>query len=379
MDALNVLRPTIEPKATEHITEIIEFIEKLIEKGKAYHVEGSDVFFSIKSFDGYGKLSHRNTDDMIAGARIAVDDNKKDPMDFTLWKPAKPGEPSWESPWGPGRPGWHIECSVMSHKYLGPSFDIHGGGKDLIFPHHENEIAQSEALFGKQFVKYWIHNGFVDINNEKMSKSLGNFTMIKDVLETYHPEVIRLFLLSKHYRSPIDYSENSMDEVITSLDKIYAFLDRAQKAGIPADRQETGPEWDVFKTAMDDDFNTARGMAAIFDIVKKGNRILDKTGDEINTQVVMENISTMCSDLKKMGRILGIISQKPDVYFKAKKQAGLAKGDIDPAMIDKLVLERTEARKSKDFARADDIRARLDEMNIILEDGTGGTTWKFAK
>ncbi len=376
MDALNVLRPTIEPKATEHITEIIEFIEKLIKKGKAYHVEGSDVFFSIKSFDGYGKLSHRNPDDMIAGARIAVDDNKKDPMDFTLWKPAKPGEPSWESPWGPGRPGWHIECSVMSHKYLGPSFDIHGGGKDLIFPHHENEIAQSEALFGKQFVKYWIHNGFVDINNEKMSKSLGNFTMIKDVLETYHPEVIRLFLLSKHYRSPIDYSENSMDEVITSLDKIYAFLDRAQKAGIPGDHQERGPEWDVFKTAMDDDFNTARGMAAIFDTVKKGNRILDKVGDEINTDVVMENISTMCSDLKKMGRILGIISQKPGAYFKAKKEAGLAKGDIDPAMIDQLVLERTEARKSKDFARADDIRARLDEMNIILEDGPGGTTWK---
>lgn len=381
MDALNVLRPTIEPKATEHIQDIINFIKMLIDKGRAYYVEGSDVFFSIDSFEGYGKLSHRNPDEMIAGARIAIDENKRNPMDFTLWKPAKPGEPSWESPWGAGRPGWHIECSAMSNRYLGQSFDIHGGGKDLIFPHHENEIAQSEALFGKQFVQYWIHNGFVDINNEKMSKSLGNFTMIKDVLLKYHPEVIRLFLLSKQYRSPIDYNETSMDEVILSLDKIYAFLERAYKAGasrldryshdIPRDG------WDTFKEDMDDDFNTAKGMATVFDTVKKGNKLLDKCGDSISSEK-MKLLETICSDLRKMGGILGILSQTPEAYFRAKKEAGLADGAIDPKMVDQLVIERTEARKSKNFARADEIRAELDAMKIILEDGPNGTTWKFS-
>ncbi len=378
MDALNVLRPTIEPKATEHINDIIKFINELIAQDKAYYVEGSDVFFSISSFEGYGKLSGRNPDDMIAGARIAVDSNKRNPMDFTLWKPAKPGEPAWDSPWGPGRPGWHIECSAMSNRYLGQSLDIHGGGKDLIFPHHENEIAQSEALSGKPFVKYWVHNGFVDINNEKMSKSLGNFTMIKDVLETYHPEVIRLFLLSKHYRSPIDYNENSMDEVITSLDKIYTFLDRAEKAGVDLSQSmDPGEEWQLFAQAMDDDFNSARGMATIFDAVKKGNRILDGAGEGVQPEVFSQ-LSIICSDLKKMGEILGILSQPPTVYFKGKKEAGLAGGNIDPAMIDQLVMERTQARKDKNFARADEIRAQLDGMNIILEDGADGTTWKFS-
>lgn len=382
MDALNVLRPTIEPKATEHIEDIIKFIEMLIKNGKAYYVEGSDVFFSIDSFEGYGKLSHRNPDDMIAGARIAVDGNKKNPMDFTLWKPAKPGEPSWESPWGAGRPGWHIECSAMSNRYLGQTFDIHGGGKDLIFPHHENEIAQSEALFGKQFVQYWIHNGFVDINNEKMSKSLGNFTMIKDVLAKYHPEVIRLFLLSKQYRSPIDYNENSMDEVISSLDKIYAFLERANKAGVSIDlningRSGSGESWVTFSEDMDDDFNTAKGMATVFDTVKQGNKILDKAGESLSAENI-KKLETMCSDLQKMGNILGILSQTPADYFKAKKEAGLADGTIDPQMVDQLVIERTEARKSKNFARADEIRAQLDAMNIILEDGPEGTTWKFS-
>lgn len=402
MDALNVLRPTIEPKATEHIGDIIDFIQMLIEKGKAYYVEGSDVFFSIESFEGYGKLSGRNPDDMIAGARIAVDEKKRNPMDFTLWKPAKPGEPAWESPWGPGRPGWHIECSAMSNRYLGQSFDIHGGGKDLIFPHHENEIAQSEALFGKQFVKYWIHNGFVDINNEKMSKSLGNFTMIKDVLAKYHPEVIRLFLLSKHYRSPIDYNENSMDEIISSLDKIYGFLDRASKAGITLSEKSDsvigndkdgsiknicgGESWSSFKEDMDDDFNSARGIATIFDTVKRGNRILDTIGDsagkEVKDSVISDNlkeISRIAADLKKMGSILGIISQSPESYFKVKKDAGLADSSIDPKMVDKLVLERTEARKAKNFARADEIRAELDAMKIILEDSSSGTTWKFGQ
>jgi len=376
MDSLNVLRPTIEPKATEHIHEIIQFIESLIAKEKAYYVEGSDVFFSIGSFKEYGKLSRRNPDDMVAGSRVAVDENKRDPRDFTLWKPSKPGEPYWESPWGKGRPGWHIECSAMSHKYLGAGFDIHGGGKDLIFPHHENEIAQSEAAFGKQFVHYWIHNGFVDINNEKMSKSLGNFTMIKDVLKDYHPEVIRMFLLSKHYRSPIDYNENSMDEVISGLDRIYAFLDRSFKAGAAPDRP-AGPDWAVFVDAMNDDFNSARGMASIFDTVKKGNRLLDKNEPDLPGPV-LDTVSTLCSDLKKMGSILGILTNDPEAYFRAKKESGLEKQSMDSDAIDQLVLERTEARKARDFARADEIRASLDAMSIILEDGPDGTTWKFS-
>lgn len=377
MDALNVLRPTIEPKATEHIKEIIEFIQLLIQKGKAYHVEGSDVFFSIQSYGEYGKLSGRNPDDMMPGSRIAVDSKKRDPKDFTLWKPAKPGEPSWPSPWGVGRPGWHIECSAMSHKYLGESFDIHGGGKDLIFPHHENEIAQSEAAFGKNFVQYWIHNGFVDIDNEKMSKSLGNFVMIKDVLEDYHPEVIRMFLLSKHYRSPIDYNDTSMDEVISGLDRLYAFLERAESAGAKVvNGNDPGREWADFEEAMDDDFNTARAMATLFDTVKSGNRLLD-LHEESLTPEILTQVSTLCSDLKRMGDIMGILTHKPADYFRAKKESGLADKELDGDLIEGLIKERVEARKTKNFARADEIRAQLDAMNVILEDGPDGTTWKI--
>ncbi len=409
MDALNVLRPSIEPKATDHIQDIIGFIKILIKKKKAYHVQGSDVFFSIESFKEYGKLSGRKPEDMISGARIAINDNKKNPMDFTLWKLAKPGEPSWDSPWGKGRPGWHIECSAMSYKYLGESFDIHGGGKDLIFPHHENEIAQSEAAFDRQFVKYWIHNGFVDINHEKMSKSLGNFIMIKDVLKKYHPEVIRLFLLSKHYRSPIDYNENSMDEVITSLDKIYAFLERALRAGVNFENIDmaynlrddesskaaragtpltnksdtdsgkclnTGHHWKKFAEAMDDDFNSARGMASVFEAVKKGNRILDENEPDFSSEI-LEEIKIICSDLKKMGDILGIISENPVNYFKTKKDEKLKAASLDSTAIDMLVKERTEARRTKNFTRADEIRAELDKMNVTLEDGPDGTSWKI--
>ncbi len=376
MDALNVLRPTIEPKATEHIQDIIDFIQLLIDKGKAYHVEGSDVFFSINSFEEYGKLSGRNPDDMMPGSRIAVDQKKRDPRDFTLWKPVKPGEPSWPSPWGDGRPGWHIECSAMSRRYLGESFDIHGGGKDLIFPHHENEIAQSEAAFGKDYVKYWIHNGFVDINNEKMSKSLGNFTMIKDVLKDYHAEVIRMFLLSKHYRSPIDYNDSSMDEVISGLDRLYAFLERGYAAGADRNATASGQEWATFVQAMDDDFNSAKGMATLFDTVKAGNRLLDKHEGKITDEVLAE-VSTLCSDLKKMGDILGLLTQEPEEYFRVKKDSGLADKALDADAIDRLVNERIEARKSKNFARADEIRAELDAMNIMVEDGPDGTTWKI--
>jgi len=376
MDALNVLRPSVEPKATEHIRHIIDFIQMLIDKGKAYHVKGGDVYFSIDSFKDYGKLSGRNPDDMRAGARIAVDDKKKNPLDFVLWKPGKPGEPFWESPWGKGRPGWHIECSAMSYEYLGKGFDIHGGGKDLIFPHHENEIAQSEAVFGCQFVKYWIHNGFVDINNEKMSKSLGNFTMIKEVLEMYSPEVIRMFLLSKHYRSPIDYSEESMREVSMGLDRIYAFLERLENAGVKVDRSRKGELWDDFSAAMNDDFNSAKALACVFEAVKKGNKLLDDTHDapdENNFKV----LGMFYNDIKAISNVLGIFLLDTQTHFKAKKDKGVADLAIDPDEIDDLIRQRTQARKDKDFEKADKIRDRLQSMNIILEDGPEGTAWRF--
>jgi cysteinyl-tRNA synthetase len=376
MDALNVLRPSMAPKATEHIDHIIRFIEMLIEKDKAYHVEGGDVYFSISSFKEYGKLSGRNPDDMQAGARIAVDEKKRSPLDFTLWKPAKPGEPYWESPWGKGRPGWHIECSAMSYEYLGEGFDIHGGGKDLIFPHHENEIAQSEALFGRQFVKYWIHNGFVDINNEKMSKSLGNFTMIKEVLADYSAEVIRLFLLSKQYRSPIDYSEDSMREVSLGLDRIYAFMERLEDAGLAGQTEATGELWDEFSQAMNDDFNSARALAAVFEAVKKGNKLLDDTNGAPG-EADQAMLTRIFADIRTISGILGIFLMSPKEYFSAKKEKGMADQDIDPAMVDDLIVQRATARKEKNFARADEIRDQLQEMNIVLEDGPEGTVWRF--
>ncbi len=376
MDALNVLRPSVEPKATEHIRHIIDFIQMLIDKGKAYPVDGGDVYFSIDSFKEYGKLSGRNPDDMRAGARIAVDEKKKSPLDFTLWKPAKPGEPFWESPWGEGRPGWHIECSAMSYEYLGESFDIHGGGKDLIFPHHENEIAQSEAVFGAQFVKYWIHNGFVDINNEKMSKSLGNFTMIKDVLATYSPEVIRMFLLSNHYRSPIDYSENSMRETSTGLDRIYAFLERIESLGCKVSDSPKGELWDDFSLAMNDDFNSAKALGSVFEAVKKGNKLVDDTHDNPD-QVLLQTLTLFYNDIKAISNILGIFLLDPQSYFKAKKEKGMADMAIDPSEIEDLIQQRADARKNKNFSRADDIRDLLQAKKITLEDGQQGTTWKF--
>ncbi|MEX1298360.1 MAG: cysteine--tRNA ligase [Desulfotignum sp.] len=377
MDALNVLRPTMEPKATEHIDHIIGFVEKLIEKGKAYAVDDGNVYFSIDAFEHYGRLSGRNPEDMRAGARIAVEEKKKNPLDFTLWKPAKSGEPYWESPWGNGRPGWHIECSAMSHEYLGEGFDIHGGGKDLIFPHHENEIAQSEALFGTRFVKYWIHNGFVDINHEKMSKSLGNFTMIKDVLERYSPEVIRLFLLSKHYRSPIDYSEQSMHEVNMGLDRIYGFLERLENEGIQPDASGNGPLWQAFTDAMNDDFNSARALAAVFETVKKGNKMLDQAPEQPDKALISE-LTQVQNDMADIAGILGIFLETPSAWFAAKKDKGVADMAVDPAIVEALIAERTQARKDRDFARADEIRDQLQQMNIVLEDGPSGTSWRFA-
>lgn len=340
MDMLNVLRPTIEPRATEHIDHIIRIIEILMTKGYAY-ASGGDVFFSVDLFNGYGKLSGRKLEDMAAGARVEVDQRKKNPFDFVLWKASKPNEPFWDSPWGKGRPGWHIECSAMSEDYLGASFDIHGGGKDLIFPHHENEIAQSEAAFGNTFVKYWIHNGFVNINHEKMSKSLGNFLMIKDIVKAYHPEAVRLFLLSHHYRSPVDFTDLAIKNVAAGLDKIYALLERAEKylGSLPEVNSDYNKEvtppvknfWFLFCNALNDDFNTALGIGILFDSVRNINRLLDisdksEQADDIRTRQMIYN---ECLSIIKMANILGLLAESPGTYFRQKKEKVIDKESID--------------------------------------------------
>jgi len=384
MDALNVLRPSIEPKATDHIDQIIRIIEILVEKGYAYAVNG-DVFFSVSLFKGYGKLSGRKLEDMEAGARVEIDKRKQNPFDFVLWKASKPNEPVWDSPWGKGRPGWHIECSAMSKDYLGASFDIHGGGKDLIFPHHENEIAQSEAASEKPFVKYWVHNGFVNINHEKMSKSLGNFLMIKDMLRIYHPEAIRLFLLSHHYRTPVDFTDQAIREAVIGLDKIYALLDRVEKylGALPDedsadDAKEPDPHkkfWQFFCNAMDDDFNTAQGLGVLYETVRNTNRSLDEaeeSGDSIAQKMIYRN----CLYILKMGKMLGILTESPERYFKQKKERVIEKQAIDTPTIEQMIKDRDEARKAKDFKKADFLRDQLKEMNIDIEDRPGGTIWK---
>ncbi|RZB31995.1 MAG: cysteinyl-tRNA synthetase [Desulfobacteraceae bacterium Eth-SRB1] len=376
MDALNVERATIEPRATDHIDQIIKVIKRLIEKGIAYRID-NDVYYAVESFKGYGKLSGRKLKDMEAGARVEIDKRKHNPFDFALWKSSKPGEPAWDSPWGKGRPGWHIECSAMSIEYLGETFDIHGGGKDLIFPHHENEIAQSEGAFEKPFVNYWIHNGFVNINKEKMSKSLGNFLMIKDIIKKYNPEAVRLFLLSSHYRSPIDFTDQALYEVSSGLDRIYSLLDRVEKqVGDRSDNDNIlqNTFWEQFCLAMDDDFNTALGIGILYDAVKNANRLLDD-----NKSLSEDAIKTVLSyraDIYKMTGILGIITKSPEAYFAGKKSLGLEEKSIDPEIIEKMIKDRADARKAKDWSKADQIRKELAEMNIIIEDRSEGTVWK---
>ena len=376
MDALNVMRADEEPKVTDHIDDIIGIVNDLIDKKAAYFADG-DVFYAVDTFEDYGKLSGRKLADMVAGSRVEINENKRNPFDFVLWKATKPGEPSWPSPWGPGRPGWHIECSAMSRRYLGETFDIHGGGKDLIFPHHENEIAQSEAAHGKPFARYWMHNGFVNIDNEKMSKSLNNFLMIKDILKAYHPETVRLFLLSSHYRSPIDFSDRNLKESEKALEKIYGLVQRIdQEAGIGyADRLTGGGYWDAFCDAMDDDFNTAKGVGILFNLVKEGNRMLDEGGCSGKDD---GSLTTLIADLARIGGILGILQQPWQVFFEQRGQRRLEKVAISPETIDALVAERTAARKKKDWKRADEIRAQLEKDGIVLEDKADGTHWKVA-
>jgi cysteinyl-tRNA synthetase len=357
-------------------------IETLMEKGVAYE-SGGDVFYSVEAFPEYGGLSGRKLEDMRAGSRIAVDDKKRHPMDFVLWKAAKPGEPRWDSPWGPGRPGWHMECSVMSNRFLGPTFDIHGGGKDLLFPHHENERAQSMAANGVPFARYWVHNGFVTVESEKMSKSLGNFLTIRDALETYHPEVLRLFLLSKGYRSPLDFTGSGVRDVQSGLVRIYRTLKRLEDlVGPPADREYGGPGSLAgdsedpflahFTALMDDDLNTAGAAGLIFDKVKDLNRRMDglSEGDK-------DGAGDLAGERERLltaAGVLGILSHDPSAFL---DELARPAGDLDSAEIERLIGERTEARGQKDWKRADEIRDDLKEKGVILEDGPGGTTWRF--
>jgi cysteinyl-tRNA synthetase len=315
---------------------------------------------------------------MVAGSRVEINTKKRNPFDFVLWKAAKPGEPSWPSPWGPGRPGWHIECSAMSSRFLGDTFDIHGGGKDLIFPHHENEIAQSEAAHGRTFARFWMHNGFVNINNEKMSKSLNNFLMIKDILAAYHPETVRLFLLSSHYRSPIDFSDQNLKEADRALEKIYVLFKRMdQESGLTSVDDDTPPGvfWQAFRDAMDDDFNTARGIGQLFNLVKAANRIMDGDADAGEDGA---SLTTMAADLQRMGGVLGIFLESWKSFFDNRTASQLRDLALSPEAIESLVAERTAARKNKDWARADEIRAELEANGIVLEDNADGTRWKVA-
>ncbi|AJE02010.1 cysteine--tRNA ligase [Geobacter pickeringii] len=387
MAALGLELPTHQPKATEHIVEMIEVIERLIAKGHAYAADG-DVYFCVEKFAPYLKLSKRNLEEMQAGARIEVGEKKRHPMDFALWKGSKPGEPYWESPWGAGRPGWHIECSAMSMKYLGETFDIHGGGKDLIFPHHENEIAQSEAANGKPFARYWIHNGFVNINAEKMSKSLGNFFTIKEVLEKYDAEVLRFFLLSAHYRSPIDFSDQNLKEAEAGLERIYKTLGGidALLEGVPsaaqtpsladterelAEKVEQLPS--RFREAMDDDFNTAQALGYVFDLVRSANKALAEgapSGAEAR-----KALTAARRGVSEIGTVLGIFSSSPEGFaerLKGRKSTGLT---ITEEEIERLIEERTAARAARDYQRSDEIRDQLLAHSIVLLDSPQGTTW----
>ncbi len=380
MGAIGLLKPDIEPKATEHIPEMIELIQILIEKGHAYQAE-NDVLFEVNSFPPYGKLSGKSQEDLMAGARVAVDEKKKDPSDFVLWKGSKPGEPEWESPWGMGRPGWHIECSAMGQKYLGECFDIHGGGKDLIFPHHENEIAQSQGATGKEPVKYWLHNGFVDINKEKMSKSLGNFFTMRDVLKEVHPEALRMFLLSSHYRSPIDFSEQSLKEAKIGLEKFFHTLQELhtmkEKQGEGAE-QASDDRLDLvlstksrFFEAMEDDFNSAAAMGHLFDWLRAVNALIaEKQG------LLLSKIEQILEDFQEMSFVLGIFQEDPKQYFEKETKRKLESQSLDRGAIEALIEERKEARKAKDWEKSDAIRDQLLEKSIALEDKPDGTVWK---
>ena len=346
--------PTNEPRATDHIEGMIKMISELIDKGHAYHSESGDVFFAVRTFPEYGKLSNKNIDDLNPGARIKEDESKKDPLDFVLWKSAKPNEPSWDSPWGLGRPGWHIECSVMSLENLGEHFDIHGGGPDLLFPHHENEIAQSECASDHKFANYWMHSGLLKINGEKMSKSLGNFAMLKDLYNSYHPEVIRYYLISSHYRSSLNFDNESLDQARSALTRLYQALLLA-----PSEETDLHDESiSEFIKSMNDDLNTPEALSTLFGLAKLIN----------NSQNVQEQ-SMYSSTMKELGQVLGLLHENSDAFL----QYGASLSDDE---IEAQIQQRNEARKANDFQKADQIRDDLAEQGILLDDSTEGTTWK---
>lgn len=348
--ALNVLPPDKEPRATNHIDSIIKMIERLIEKDFAYLADNGDVYYKVSAFKDYGKLSNKDLDNLMAGARIEISEDKLSPLDFVLWKKAKEGEPSWTSPWGEGRPGWHIECSAMSTHELGEHFDIHGGGLDLQFPHHENEIAQSEAATGKHFANYWLHAGMLQVNNEKMSKSTGNFLTIEDVLKKHHHEAIRYFLLSSHYRSPLNYSEENLFNAFKALTRLYQTLKEITPGG------ELEQEWvDKFNEAMNDDFNTPIALAILF---------------QLSHEINKTNSPSLALTLKHLASILGLLESSPDDFLKA----GI--DESEKAKIEGLIEERLKAKALRDFTRADHIRDELTAMGIELEDSADGTSWR---
>jgi len=387
MAALGIAAPDVEPKATTHIQQVIDVISRLEEKGLAYSAAG-DVYFSVPGFPAYGALSGQNIDDLKSGARIEVGEQKRSPLDFALWKAAKPGEPYWESPWGQGRPGWHIECSAMSHHYLGDSFDIHGGGSDLIFPHHENEIAQSEGAYGS-FARHWMHSGMVNFGGEKMSKSLGNVVTIRRVAETHDLEALRLLMISVHYRSPVGFTIEKddagaprypdLDEAETRLDYFYRTLDRMdsvlQPLGVWA---EGAPPSDLakhFDEAMDDDFNTAAAIGHLYDALVTANKLMDDTKLKAKP-LNLKTLATIGRDARRMGNTLGIMRRDPKEFLQARRLRLCARRAIDPAQVESQIQARLEARAAKDFTRADAIRAELKEKGVELMDGAGVTTWR---
>ncbi|MBL8476674.1 MAG: cysteine--tRNA ligase [Methyloversatilis sp.] len=359
-DALGVLRPDHEPRATEFVPQMQSLIERLQHKGLAYRAASGDVNYSVRKFDGYGKLSGKSLDELRAGERVDVSDGKQDPLDFVLWKHAKPAEPAdakWASPWGDGRPGWHIECSAMSSQLLGDHFDIHGGGADLQFPHHENEIAQSEGAHGHTFVNYWMHNGFVRVDDEKMSKSLGNFFTIREVLKQYDPEVVRFFILRAHYRSPLNYSDAHLDDARGALSRLYTTLKNVPPADVRPDWST--PAGQRLRAAMDDDFNTPEAMAVLFELSNDANR----SGDP-----------AVSGELRALAGVLGLLERSAEEFLQGRAQAG----GLDDAQIDALIEQRIAAKKARDFATADRVRDELKQQGVILEDSAAGTTWRRA-
>ncbi len=359
--ALGIHPPTHEPRATNNMPEILSMISTLIEKGYAYQGKTGDVYYDVSKFESYGKLSGRNTDDLRSGERIAVNDDKEDPLDFVLWKMAKPDEPYWDSPWGKGRPGWHIECSAMSTSILGNNFDIHGGGHDLQFPHHENEIAQSEACTGETFANYWMHNGFIRIDEEKMSKSLGNFFTIREVLEQYKAEEIRYFMLTSQYRSPLNYSSHQLDSARASLTRLYTAI-----RGLPkADVADLPDYIERYHHAMQDDFNTPEALAVLFDLAKEVNQA-KQTGDEAKA-------ASIAALMKQLAEPMGLLTQDAEAWFKS---VDVSDGALSDSEIDSLIEQRKQARADKNWSEADRIRDVLNENKIVIEDGVNGSTWR---